>query len=152
MNKFDTGAFKLDTSGGRDGDSDNFIPVPPSWFEFQRGDIKKKQGLRLRIQNNTALKTNDGSRLLTVSDIYDKSKDVYVNYGAQFADYITMGVAGVAIAGDQPSSAMSCPAPPADSAAHISPAAMGTANMKESNGSTAKAHGKGPWKHGKRYL
>jgi hypothetical protein len=150
INKFDTGAFKLDASGGRDGDSDNFIPVPASWFEFQRGDIKKKQGLRLRIQNNTAQKTNDGSRLLTVSDIYDKSKSVYLNYGAQFADYIHMGVAGVAIPGDQPSPAVSCPAPPAAAAAPKQ-SAEGTANIKELR-ITAEAPAKGPWKHGRRHL
>jgi hypothetical protein len=150
INNFDTGAFKLDASGGRDGDSDNFIPVPASWFEFQRGDIKKKQGLRLRIQNNTAQKTNDGSRLLTVGDIYDKSKGVYVKYGAQFVDYITMGVAGVAIPGDQPSPAASCPAPLAAAAAHKQ-SAEGTANIKELR-TTVAAPAKGPWKHGKRHL
>ncbi|EHL03007.1 hypothetical protein M7I_0978 [Glarea lozoyensis 74030] len=117
MHKFDSGKFRLDASGNRDGDSDNMIPVPESWFEFQRGDIKKSQGLRLRIQNNTGLKTNDGSRLLTVSDLFDKSKSVYVNYGAQFADYITMGVAGVVIPGGKPSEPMSCPAAPTSTAA-----------------------------------
>jgi hypothetical protein len=109
MNKFDTGTFKLDTSGLRDKDPDNFIPVPPSWFEFQRGDIKKKQGLRLRIRNNTGLKTPDGKRHLNVGDIFDKKTSVYVKYGAQFTDYITMGVAGVAISDVKPADAVPCP-------------------------------------------
>lgn len=149
INKFDTGSFKLDTSGAQDGDSDNFIPVPTSWFEFQRGDIKKKQGLRLRIQNNTGQKTNDGSRLLTVSDIYDKSKSVFINYGAQFADYVTMGVAGVAIEGDKPSPAASCPAPPPKTVVHKE-VAEASAHMKELH-ITAQKRAKGPWNPGKRY-
>jgi len=96
------------------------------------------------------LKTNDGSRLLTVSDIYDKSKGVYVKYAAQFADYVTMGVAGVAIPGDQPSPAASCPAPPAKAAAATQPT-NGDSNLKGLF-SIAAAPNKGLWKPGKRYL
>jgi hypothetical protein len=129
---------------------DSLIPVPESWFEFQRGDIKKKQGLRLRIQNNTAQKTNDRRRLLTVSDIYDKSKGVYINYGAQFADYITMGVAGVVIPGDKPSPAAPCPCPPAAAAVHERPEES-TANIKELH-ITSAAPAKGPWKFGTRHI
>jgi hypothetical protein len=108
MYKFDVGNFKLDVSGHRDGDPEYFERVPPTWFEFQRGDIKKHQGLRLRIRNNTNEMTQDGSRLLTVSDIFDKGTSVYINYGAQFADYITMSASGVVIPGETPSPAKNC--------------------------------------------
>jgi hypothetical protein len=108
MYKFDRGNFQLDVGGKRDGDSDDLPRVPASWFEFQRGDIRKNQGLRLRIQNNTNEMTTDGSRYLTVSDIYDKGRGVYIDYGAQFADYITMSASGVVIPGDQPSAPKSC--------------------------------------------
>jgi len=61
-----------------------------------------------------------------------------------------MGVAGVAIPGDQPSPAVSCPAPPAAAAAHKQ-SAEGTANIKELR-ITAEAPAKGPLKHGRRHL
>jgi hypothetical protein len=150
MHKFDSGKFRLDASGNRDGDSDNMIPVPESWFEFQRGDIKKSQGLRLRIQNNTGLKTNDGSRLLTVSDLFDKSKSVYVNYGAQFADYITMGVAGVVIPGGKPSEPTSCPAPPASTAAGSENKSAGDAVKSAVASFSASPRSTGLFRPGKR--
>lgn len=95
MNVFDTSNFQLEVSGTQSGAQTKMKPVPHSWYEFQRGDITLLQGLRLRIQNNSGAKTTEGSRLLTVSDIYDGKTSEYIQYGAQFTDYITMGVAGV---------------------------------------------------------
>ncbi|KAK5113897.1 hypothetical protein LTR85_010430 [Meristemomyces frigidus] len=95
MNTFETSSFQLDTSGTQSGDPTQMKQVPDSWYEFQRGDITKFQGLRLRIRNNSGTKAADGSRLLTVSDVYDSKSGNYIQYGAQFADYVTMGVAGV---------------------------------------------------------
>jgi hypothetical protein len=97
MQSFSTATLQLDTSGNRDGTNTQNIPKP--WIELQRGsDLGGKipLSLRLRICNNTGLKTDDGSRLLDVSDIYDSAKQTNIMFGSQFADYISMGVAAVA--------------------------------------------------------
>ena len=51
-------------------------------------------GLRLQIKAPAGAKADNGN-LLTVSDIYDTNKSFYIQYGAQFADYIKMSVSAV---------------------------------------------------------
>lgn len=92
MTKLDTGNLKLDASG----DAGSLEAIPDGSFTWQRGDIRLHQGLRLRVQIPDGVKGPDG-RQLTVSDIYDTKNQRHVNYGAQVADYITMGVHGVVI-------------------------------------------------------
>lgn len=103
MHDFDTGNFKLDPTG----DSESLQDVPDGTFKFQRGDISKQQGLRLKIQIPAGV-TNEEGRQMTVSDIFDTKEEKYIVYGAQFADYITMGVHGVAITGGSPAPAQFC--------------------------------------------
>lgn len=99
INNWDTSTFKLDVSGSQTGSQ--LQAVPSSWYQVVRGDLSKQQGLRLRVSNMTGAKTSDGSRLLTVSDIYDTANSTNVLYGAQFTDYIHMGVAGVVTNGKE---------------------------------------------------
>ena len=89
------------------GDGESLQKVPPGTFTFQRGDISKQQGLRLRIRIPDGVTNTDG-RQLTVSDIYDTKQDKHIEYGSQFADYITMGVHGVAITGGKPAPTEFC--------------------------------------------
>ena len=103
MHAFDTSNFKLDPTG----DGESLKDIPEGTFTFQRGDINKQQGLRLRIQIPSGV-TNDEGRQLTVSDIYDTKEEKHIAYGAQFADYITMSVHGVAITGGSPAPAEFC--------------------------------------------
>jgi hypothetical protein len=97
MTKFDTGNLKLN----RTGNTDALEPIPQGTFTFERGDITKQQGLRLKVQIPDGVTTADG-RQLTVSDIYDTRNQRPIDFGAQLADYITMGVHGVVIPGVQP--------------------------------------------------
>lgn len=103
MHEFDTSNFKLDPTG----DGESLQDIPEGTFTFQRGDITKQQGLRLKIQVPPGIK-NDEGRQLTVSDIFDTKEEKHIAYGAQFADYITMGVHGVAITGGRPAPAEPC--------------------------------------------
>ena len=103
MHDFDTSNFKLDPTG----DGGSLQDVPDGTFKFQRGDISKRQGLRLKIQIPTGV-TNEEGRQMTVSDIFDTKEEKHIVYGAQFADYITMGVHGVAITGGSPAPAQFC--------------------------------------------
>ena len=121
INSFDTKQFLLDT-GGTSGDPnpDNLKPVPPEVFKWQRGDITKKEGLRLQIQIPSGLKGKDGTQL-TVSNIWDKGRKRHIQYGAQFADYITMSVSAVAI-----NSTVADPLPCYDPSASESGAGAGT--------------------------
>lgn len=104
MTKLDTGNLKLDRSG----DAGSLEPLPTGTFTFQRGDISKQQGLRLRVQIPDGVKAPNG-RQLTVSDIYDTKKQRHTDYGAQIADYITMGVHGVVIPGVTVAPRQFCP-------------------------------------------
>lgn len=103
MHAFDTSNFKLDPSG----DGESLKDIPEGTFTFQRGDINKQQALRLKIQIPSGV-TDDEGRQLTVSDIFDTKEEKHIAYGAQFADYITMGVHGVAITGGSPAPAEVC--------------------------------------------
>lgn len=130
MNAFKTSGFMLDT----DGDGDNLQPVPDKTFTWVRGDVKKPMGLRLHVQipnGVTGTGDNEG-RQLTVSDLVDTSNSQNILYGAQFADYITMGVAGVGISGGQPAPAQFCPGqgPKASGGIHISSLAAAQAVEK----------------------
>ena len=97
MFEFNTDSFRLDPSG--DGDEGSLVDIPAETFVWQRGDISKEQGLRLRVQIPDGVRSADGQRQLTVSDMYDIKTKRHVRYGAQFADYITVGVHCVTVAG-----------------------------------------------------
>ncbi|KKY35056.1 hypothetical protein UCDDA912_g05006 [Diaporthe ampelina] len=107
MNSFQTANFMLDA----DGTGNNLQPVPDKTFTWVRGDVNKAMGLRLHIQIPEGVKgtgDNEG-RQLTVSDLVDTSNGQNILYGAQFADYISMGVAGVGISGGTAAAAQYCP-------------------------------------------
>ena len=91
--KFDTDNFRLDPIG--DGDEASLVDIPAGTFVWQRGDITNERGLRLRVQIPDGVRSLDGQRQLTVSDIYDTRLKRHIRYGAQFADYIIMGVSVV---------------------------------------------------------
>lgn len=104
INKFSRGSFKLDPAG----DQSILLPIPEGTFVFERGDIAKGQALRLKIQIPDGYINAEG-RQLTVSDIYDTKNLTSIRYGSQFADYILVGVTGVAITGGTPAEAKFCP-------------------------------------------
>ncbi|GAB7356935.1 hypothetical protein MBLNU459_g7781t1 [Dothideomycetes sp. NU459] len=116
IQSFSTSNLYLDTSGNQDGT--NLQNIPSQWMELQRGsalDGKVPLALRLRIRNNTGATTDDGSRLLNVSDIWDDQTKNNIVYGAQFTDYIQMGVAAVLGAQGPPptlNDALTCFNPP----------------------------------------
>ncbi|KAF9880613.1 hypothetical protein CkaCkLH20_01655 [Colletotrichum karsti] len=107
MVDFDSSSFMLD----QDGSGDNLIPVPDGTFTWQRGDINKKMGLRLHIQiPEGQIGTGEKQgRQLTVTDLVDTSNSQNVKYGAQFADYIHMGVNGVVIPNVPVAEPQACP-------------------------------------------
>ena len=74
-------------------------PIPPETFQWQRGDISQNRGLRLKVRIPDGVLNNKGQQL-TVSDIYDTKTKQYIQYGAQLADYITMGVSAVTVEGE----------------------------------------------------
>lgn len=94
-------------------DQSRLINVPDNWYNWQRGDIKKNMGLRLQIKPPVGAKADNGN-LLTLGDIYDNGKSTYVQYAAQFTDYIRMSVSGVVLDG---TAAAPQPCPQASSAA-----------------------------------
>ena len=92
--------------------SDRKAP-PAGTFDFQRGDISKHMGLRLKIQipDGVAITTENGTkRQANVSDLLDtNNNDENVKYGSHFAEYIQMHLYGVTIDGGQPAAAIGCP-------------------------------------------
>lgn len=101
----DFSSFLLDRTGKRRGNVREMGPVPDGVFDWtDRGDITKNMGLHLRVSIPKGMKTDDGSRDLNVSDLFDQNNGGrYVHYGSQFADYIFMSVSG--IVGPKPSKA-----------------------------------------------
>ncbi|KAJ5312238.1 hypothetical protein N7508_003068 [Penicillium antarcticum] len=95
---FEIGSFKFDMNGTTDGAATDLrdIENPEKVFQWQRGDIKNKAGLRIKIEVPEGLLDNNKKQLL-VSNIYDTNKGLHIKYGAQFADYFTMGVSAVGI-------------------------------------------------------
>lgn len=93
----DFSTFMLDINGT----GEDMVPVPPATYQWVRGNIDKQMGLRLHIQVPDGVvgtgPDNNGCQL-TVSDIVDTGNDENIQYGAQFADRITMGTKGVGIA------------------------------------------------------
>jgi hypothetical protein len=90
--------------------NNHFKKMPSRWFKFQRGNISKQQGLRLKIEIPDGTE-NDEERQLTVSDICDTQKEMNIQYGSQFAEYILIGVKWVASSGGKPTPAEICPVP-----------------------------------------
>ena len=108
IHSFNTATFQLDIEGT----GQNMVDVPDSTFRWQRGKITKNVGLRLQVQIPDGIVgtgENNKGRQLTVSDIVDTKNGQKILYGAQFADYITMTVKGVAISGGTPLAPLSCP-------------------------------------------
>ncbi|KAJ6078670.1 hypothetical protein N7467_008423 [Penicillium canescens] len=97
---FDTRSFKFDMNGTNDGAPTDLkdIENPDKVFQWQRGNIKARAGLRIKIEVPKGLKDNNKQPLL-VSHIYDTNKKLHIKYGAQFADYFTMGVSAMGIDG-----------------------------------------------------
>lgn len=75
-------------------------------FHFQRGDIKKNQGLRFRVKVPEGRKGRQEQQL-TVSNIYDTKTNQHIRYGGQIADYVLMSVSASVI----PKSTMADPIP-----------------------------------------
>lgn len=92
--------------------SDRKAP-PAGTFEFQRGDINKRMGLRLKIQipDGEMITTEDGAkRQANVSDLLDtNNNDENVKYGSHFAENIQMHLYGVTIGGGKAAPAINCP-------------------------------------------
>ncbi|KAK4141062.1 uncharacterized protein C8A04DRAFT_39391 [Dichotomopilus funicola] len=110
MVEFNTANFRLDV----DGSSQDLQDIPDGTFTWVRGDINKKMGLRLKVEipkGTMGTGQNEG-RELTVSDIFDTNTSKYIEFGGQFADYVTMGVSAVVIKGDNAAPAEFCPAVP----------------------------------------
>ncbi|KAM5519716.1 uncharacterized protein FRV6_00715 [Fusarium oxysporum] len=93
----DFSSFLLDRTGKRRGNVREMSPVPDGVFDWcDRGDITQNMGLHLRVSIPKGLKTDDDSRDLNVSDLFDQNNGGrYVHYGSQFADYIFMSVSGI---------------------------------------------------------
>jgi hypothetical protein len=92
---FKTSNFRLDV-GDADDDSPDpqdliDIPSPERVFRFVRGDVSKNQGLRLHIEIPDDIRGPDNKKL-SVSNIYDIQNNTHIRYGAQFADYIHIGL------------------------------------------------------------
>ena len=110
MVDFDTSNFQLDV----DGTGQDLQPVPDGTFTWVRGNIQAKTGLRLRVQipPGTMGTGSNAGRQLTVGNIFDTATNRYIEYGGQFADYISMGVSAVTISGGSPAPAQFCPVVP----------------------------------------
>ncbi|KAF8245563.1 hypothetical protein K440DRAFT_555517 [Wilcoxina mikolae CBS 423.85] len=104
IQSFNTSTLLLQTG------PDTRIPLPPGTVTYPRG--APPMCLRIQIKIPDGVKGADGTQL-TLSDIYDTSTNETIQYGAQFADYITIGVAAVAIGNVTVASAQPCPCAPA---------------------------------------
>ena len=71
-------------------------------------------GLRLQIKPPAGSKADNGNSL-TLGDLYDTTTSAYVQYAAQFADYIRMSVSGVVLDGTE-APPQFCPKAPSTSA------------------------------------
>ncbi|KAK1491487.1 hypothetical protein CCUS01_03273 [Colletotrichum cuscutae] len=93
----DFSSFLLDRTGKRRGNVREMAPVPERVFDWcDHGDITKNMGLHLRVSIPKGLKTDDNTRDLNLSDLFDQNNGGrYVHYGSQSADYIFMSVSGV---------------------------------------------------------
>lgn len=65
-------------------------------------------GLRLHVQIPQGMLSDEGVQL-TVSDIFDTQTQSFINYGAQLADCITMGVSVVVIDDVAVAASITCP-------------------------------------------
>ncbi|GIJ84913.1 hypothetical protein Asppvi_003764 [Aspergillus pseudoviridinutans] len=93
IHDFQESVFKLDYNG-RDGDEQDLRDLPEGTITWSRGHKEKKQGLHIHIEVPRGIVGNNNQEL-TVGDIWDTDRERYIQYGAQFADYIKMGVTGV---------------------------------------------------------
>lgn len=64
--------------------------------------------LRIRVKIPDGMKKEDGTPY-TLSDIFDTKTNTFIQYGAQFADYIQVGVSAQAIGNFTVAAAQSCP-------------------------------------------
>ncbi|KAF8544174.1 hypothetical protein BDD12DRAFT_724447 [Trichophaea hybrida] len=104
IQSFNTSTLLLQTG------PDTRIPLPQGTVTYPRG--APPMCLRIQIKIPDGVKGADGTQL-TLSDIFDTSTNENIQYGAQFADYITIGVSAVAIGNVKVASAQPCPCAPA---------------------------------------
>lgn len=116
MHSFNKDQFKLPYDSAKQEYSVNGSdrkPPPTGTFTFQRGDISKHMGLRLKVQipDGVNITIEDGSkRQANVSDLLDENNnDENVKYGSHFAESINMHLYGVTVDGGKPAPAISCP-------------------------------------------
>ncbi|KAJ1323027.1 hypothetical protein MN608_11881 [Microdochium nivale] len=105
--EFASDSFQLD----QDGTGNNLVPAPDGTFTWVRGDIDHNQGLRMHIQipkGVTGTGDNDG-RQLTVGDLVDTNNGQNVKFGAQFADYMKVGVSAVVKDAEKVAEPKGCP-------------------------------------------
>ncbi|GKZ38164.1 hypothetical protein AbraIFM66950_010159 [Aspergillus brasiliensis] len=105
IRSFDTSSFYFDVNSTSDSskpDPKDLKPIdkPEEVFQWQRGDISTKHGLRIKIEVPQGRKDKHGNQLL-VSNIYDKRTQRHIKYGAQFADYFTMGISAMGAVGQK---------------------------------------------------
>ncbi|KAF8453890.1 hypothetical protein BDZ91DRAFT_853127 [Kalaharituber pfeilii] len=91
-------------------DTDDIVTFPRGALPKRSTDYPGAMRIHISVPRTEKYKSKDPGvdRYLTVSDIWDTSKRTYIEYGAQFADYIMMGVTGVANSGDA-AKAQNCP-------------------------------------------
>lgn len=83
----------------------NMIPLPAGVVTWPRS--KPPLAVRLLITIPPGCLSDTGVQL-TVSDIYDTGTKRYIEFGAQFADYITISVSGVGVGGTT-AAPLACP-------------------------------------------
>lgn len=88
ISSFDEKAFKLN----KQDESQDLVELPRGTIRYERGS--KGSYVRIRIQVPDGVTGTQGQQL-TVSDIVDTSNGQNIEYGAQFADHVTMCVRGV---------------------------------------------------------
>ncbi|KNG87654.1 hypothetical protein ANOM_004148 [Aspergillus nomiae NRRL 13137] len=88
-------------------------------FQWQRGDISTKHGLRIKFEVPKDRLDKHGKPLL-VSNIYDTRTKWHIKYGAQFADYFTMGISAMGVKG-KAANPEKCYQPSTKAAASVKP-------------------------------
>lgn len=110
IKSFDTSSLRLALS------PIHMIPLPEGIVSWARGEPPRLVRISIKIPSD--LQGTDGNPLrsdagkkLTVSDIYDTGTKRYIEYGAQFADYIRISVSAVGISTGHPVTPCPCPCP-----------------------------------------
>jgi hypothetical protein len=126
IHNVDLSNFKFDTAKTTGTASDeDLVPIdkPEEVFIVQRGDFTISRGLRFKVQVPEGRLGKNGQQL-NVSNIWDTKTKQHIRYGAQIADYVTMGVTAVTIDGGKPTDPIPCYNPSAAAAVAPAPAAL----------------------------